>query len=176
MWLDRRGVRRLGTQLDSFPGCRQREDAGDCGRHPDRRCRLSFTPIPHHCDGRRGAGDPDCGVSGPHEFGRLCAGRGALGRLRLYRHECVGARQCAYRTGRHQGHWAGAGRGISRRRHHRHAGGRPGTAGGDGLLHVSGAGRRGHSRQAQSADRICLWILADFHLRPSGRRHFHKGR
>jgi K(+)-stimulated pyrophosphate-energized sodium pump len=64
---------------------------------------------------------------------RLRGRRGALGRLRLHRHERVGARQRAHRAGGHARHRPGAGRGLSRRRHHRHAGGGPGPAGRDRL-------------------------------------------
>ena len=60
--------------------------------------------------------------------GRLRARRRAVGRLRLHRHERLGARQRAHRAGRDQGHRPGAGRRLQGRRHHRHAGGRPGPA------------------------------------------------
>jgi hypothetical protein len=117
-------------------------------------------------------------VSGRHECRRLCHRRGVVRRLRLHRHECVGARQCAHRAGGDQGHRPGAGRGVPRWRDHRHAGGGPGPARRDGILLVPGANEphaRCHRRQAQSADRFCLRLLADLHLRPSGRRHLHQG-
>jgi hypothetical protein len=72
-------------------------------------------------------------LPGRQDRHRLCHRRGALGRLRLHRHERLGARQRAHRAGGHQGHWPGAGRGLPRRRHHRHAGGGPGPAGRDRL-------------------------------------------
>ena len=61
--------------------------------------------------------------------------RGAVGRLRLHRHERLGARQRAHRAGRHAGHRPGARRRLQGRRHHRHAGGRPGPAGRDGAFY-----------------------------------------
>ena len=60
---------------------------------------------------------------------RLRARRGAVGRLRLHRHERLGARQRAHRAGRHQGHRPGARRRLQGRRDHRHAGRRPRPAG-----------------------------------------------
>jgi K(+)-stimulated pyrophosphate-energized sodium pump len=71
---------------------------------------------------------------GRHDGRRLRARRGAVGRLRLHRHERLGARQRAHRAGRHQGHRPGAGRRLQGRRHHRHAGGGPGPAGRGHLL------------------------------------------
>jgi K(+)-stimulated pyrophosphate-energized sodium pump len=71
-------------------------------------------------------------VFGPLERYRLCRRCGSVRRVRLHRHERVGARQRAHRTGGHQRHWPGTGRGIPRRRNHRHAGG------GLGLLGVTG--------------------------------------
>ena len=35
-------------------------------------------------------------------------------------------------------------------------------------------GPPGHT--AQPADRLCVWLVADFHLRAAGRRHLHQGR
>ena len=51
--------------------------------------------------------------------------RRALGRLRLHRHERLGARQRAHRGGRHARASARRSTSPSGRRHHRHAGGRP---------------------------------------------------
>ena len=47
--------------------------------------------------------DPDRRLPRRHDGGRLRARRGAVGRLRLHRHERLGARQRAHRAGRHQG-------------------------------------------------------------------------
>ena len=54
--------------------------------------------------------------------------RDAVGRGRLHRHERLGARQRAHRRGGAPRHRPGHGRRLPRRRHHRHAGGRPGPA------------------------------------------------
>jgi hypothetical protein len=178
---DGRGIRLLGTWLDSFPGRGQRPNAGNRSRHPGRCGRLPGSAIQDHQHRGRGAGRADRLLPGRQDGHRLRDWRGAVGRLRLHRHERVRARQCAHRTGRHQGHWPGTGRGLSRRRHHRHAGGGPGPAGRDRLLLVP-HGRRhpnrrqGPGRAAEPADRLCVRLVTDLHFCASGRRHLHQGR
>ena len=148
--LGRRGIRLLGPQLDSFPGRRQRPHAGNRSGHPDRRRRLPGAPVQDHRHRRRRAGHPDRRLPRRPDRHRLRHRRGALGRLRLHRHERLGARQRAHRAGRHPRHRPGAGRRLPRRRHHRHAGGGPGPAGRDGLLLVPG-------RQRQPERRTATW-------------------
>jgi K(+)-stimulated pyrophosphate-energized sodium pump len=65
---------------------------------------------------------------------RLRDRRGLLGRGRLYRHVRFGARQCSHRSSRSRRLERGAGSGVSRRRDHRPAGGRPRPARRDRLL------------------------------------------
>ena len=60
-----------------------------------------------------------------HDRRRLRARRDPVGRLRLHRHEHLGARQRAHRAGGHPRHRPGARRRLQGRRDHRHAGGRP---------------------------------------------------
>ena len=102
----------------------------------------------------------------------------------LHRHERVGARERAHGRSRAHGPQRGAGRGFPRRRDHRHAGRRPGTARRGRLLLVPrrlralGAepeeGRPAPRHPAARGPRVRR--LADLDLRASGRRHLHQGR
>ena len=74
---------------------------------------------------RRRPRDPDRDLPRRPHRRRLRARRRPLGRLRLHRHEHLGARQRAHRAGGHQGHRPGARRRLQGRRDHRHAGRRP---------------------------------------------------
>ena len=181
MRFDCRHLRRMGPQLDSFAGRGQRPDAGNRSSHPNRRFGLPGPPIQNHRHGRRGLDDSHRRLSRPAQRRRLCAGRGSLRCLRLHRYERIGARQCAHRASCHPRHWPGAGCGLSRRRDHRHAGGRPGPFGRDRLLRLPHIRRHSSGRQslcqpAQPLNWFCLRFLADFHFCPAGRWHFHQGR
>ncbi len=121
-----RGPLRLrAAKLDPQPERGQRAHAGDRRGDPARRGRLPGAPVQDDRHGRRRPGDPDLRLPRPHHGRRLRARRRALGRLRLHRHEHLGARQRAHRAGRHQGHRPGARRRLQGRRDHRHAGRRP---------------------------------------------------
>ena len=174
-----RALRLHPAQLDPEAGRGQRPHAGNRQRHPARcRC-LSGTTVQDHRHGRRGADHPDRCLPGCHQCRRLRAGRGALGRMWLHRHERVGARQRAHRAGRHQGHRPGAGCRLQGRRHHRHARRRPRSARRGPVLLVPGrhgTGRRHAAGSAQAAARLCLRLVADLDLRAAGRRHLHQGR
>ena len=108
---------------------------------------------------------------------RLRDRRGAVGRLRLHRHERLGARQRAHRAGRHAGH--------RRRRSTSRSRAAPSPAcwwSGLGLLgvggffwYVTGLQQR-RARDAQAAARPGLRRVADLDLRAPGRRHLHQGR
>ena len=177
---DCRGLWHMGQRLDPFQRPGQCPHAGDRSRHSGRRCRLPRQTVQDHCHGGRRARHLDRRFSGWHHGRRFCAGRRALGCLRLHRHECVRARQCAHRAGSHTRHRPRAGCRVSRRRHHRHAGGGTGAAGRDGLLLVSGGQRQPHAHgqpryAAQPAHRLCLRVIADFDFCAAGRRHLHQG-
>ena len=123
--------------------------------------------------------DHPAGTLGLARRARLPDRRGAVGRRRLYRHERLGARQCAHRPGRAQGPRRGPRHRLQRRA--------PSPAcwwSGSGLLGVSlyyfvpaldPAGRRS-APDARSAGGAWLRRLADLDLRPAGRRHLHQGR
>ena len=181
LWPHRRDLRFLGPQLDSFPRRRQCPYARNCGSHSNRRICLFSQTIQNHRHGGLGPGRTDCLVPRPIKCRRFCAGCGSLGCLRFYWHERVGQGQCAYRPSRDQRHWPSAGCCFSWRRHHRHVGGWSGSFGCDRFLLVSHLNRCARRRQstgchAQSPDRFCFRFVADFHLRPFGRRHFHQRR
>ena len=107
---------------------------------------------------------------------RLRRGRPSLGARRVYRHVHLGARQCAYRTGRASRNQRRAQGCVSRRRHHRHAGRRLGTARRRRLLPAHAAGARRCGGGAAFARRSGVRRLIDFDFRSTGRRHFHQGR
>ena len=153
--------------------------AGDRRRHSGRRASLSRPPIHHdrHCR-RRHLLHP--GLSARHSAGdRLRHRRGAVGRGRLYRHECLGPRQCQDRASRDQEPGRGLEPRLPRRRHHRPAGRRPRSARRLGLFphpHVLRRVQPRLARRGRCAGRARLRRLADLHLRPSRRRHLHQGR
>ena len=82
------------------------QDAGNArmqeiaARDPARRRRLPGAPVQDDRHRRRRARDPDRRLPRRDHRGRLRARRGAVGRLRLHRHERLGARQRAHRAGR----------------------------------------------------------------------------
>ena len=105
--------------------CRHRAHAGNRGGHSGRRCRLSRAPIhdDRRCRRRH--------LSHPRLSARVAAGhrlrhrRRAVGRRGLYRHERIGARQCAHGAGRDQEPRRRLEPRLPRRRHHRPARCRP---------------------------------------------------
>ncbi len=175
-WPDCRDLRNLGTTLDSFPRPGECAHARDCSRYSNRRSCVPGAPIQDHHVGWRGAGDPHRCFSGQSFGDRLCSRCRALGSVWLYRDECVGAGQCAHCTGSHPWHRPSFGSGLPGWRHHRHAGGGLGAAGGDRFLLVFGAGWCSDCGQAQSADRLCIRLVADFHFCAPWWRNFHQRR
>ena len=157
---------------------RQRADAGDFGRGPARRQRLSEPAIPHDRDRRRG--DPDNPVDHARLLGRArLSDRGrAFGRGRLCRDERVGARKCAHGPGRPRRARRRARHRVQGGSRHRHAGRRSRAARRRRLLlhpALHPAGRRSAPR-ARSDGRARLRRVADLDLRASRRRHLHQGR
>ena len=138
----RRDLRILGTQLDSFPRRRQCPHARNCCCHSNRRGCLSGTAIQNHRHGRCGSGCAYCLGLRPVKCRRLCTRCSTFRRMRLYRHEHFSPCQCAHRSSCYQRHWPCAGCCVSRRRHHRHAGGWFGFARRDRFLLVPDRWRR----------------------------------
>ncbi len=142
-----------------------------------RRTRLSQPPISR--DRGRWRRGFDSARGDPRRTGRhrLSDRGGAVGGGRLYRHECLSARQCQDGASRAQRPQGRTGDRLQGRRGNRFAGGRARAARGrDLLLRLAGddarrqfaAGARGHGGAE-------LWRFADLDFRPSRRRHLHQG-
>ncbi len=158
---------------------RHRPHAGNRGRHPGRRARLSRPAILDRRRRRRGHLPLARLPARPHPGGRLRRGRGALGCCRLYRHERLGPRQCQDRASRDQEPGRGPEPRLPRRRHHRHARrglSPPRRVGLFPRAHPDAAIEPGLARGGGCAGLLGLRSIADLHLRPSWRRYLHQGR
>ena len=124
-----------------------------------------------HRDGR----DPGL-ASRPPCRDWLCHRRHSFGCRRLYRHERVGARQCAHGGGGpHQRHESGARHRVQIGGHHRHAGGRARASRRVHLLFLLARQRHRDSQDSRRPGCAFLRRVADLDFRAIGRRHLHQG-
>jgi hypothetical protein len=131
-------LRPRGRGLDHGPVRRFRTDAGNRRRHSGRRPGLSQSAVHHHRYGGRRTLRRSLVIPRHGHGGRFRRRRHPLGSGGLYRHECVGARQCPHRAGGDRQSRIGAGRRLPRWCRDRHAGGRSGSDRRGRLLYVSG--------------------------------------
>ena len=181
LWRGRARLWRADAADGPGGGGRQSADARD-RRGDSGRCDGLPEPAVHdHCRRRHRDLHPTLDRPGLPCRPRLPDRCGALGCYRLYRHERLGAGQCAHRRGRQARPGAGAGRGLSRRRGHRHAGGGAGPAGRLLLLRralclLCRRHRPRDPRHAGGPARAQLRRVPDLDLRPARWRHLHQGR
>ena len=169
----------VGDPIGAGGRRRQRPDAGDRGGSARGRAGLSQPPIHDHRHRRRRHLLHSRLAAGLAGRARLLDRRCALGRHRLYRHERVGARQCAHCPGGDRLARRRARARLQGRRDHRAAGRGPGAARRYPVFRLADRTaeiRRQRPYCDRRPGRARFRRLADLDLRPSRRRHLHQGR
>ena len=169
-------LQRLRQPCGSGGADRKRPDARDRGGDTGRGERLSQPSIPRYRRRRFGHRRPFVVASRSACGHRLCRRLHLVGRRRVYRHEHLGARQCADGRSRPFRHCPGADHRLPLGHRHRHAGGRPGASRSRRLLCGSWCFRFRTAAHPGGAGGAQLRGVADLDIRPSRRRYFHQGR